>query len=135
VSIEQNKGVVREFFEALNRSDGKRVLELYADDGTCWTAGSLPFSGLHTLEETGQVMAGILGAFPRGIQFTIHGVTAEGDRVAVEAESIGEHVSGCTYTNQYHFLFVIRDGRIAQFKEYLDTQRADEVLVKRAPVA
>ncbi len=102
---------------------------MYASDGVCWTAGSLPFSGTHTLEEVGPLMEGILGAFPEGLKFTIHGITAEGDRVALEVESFGRHVSGKTYNNQYHFLMVIRDGHVHEFKEYLDTMHANEVLV------
>ncbi len=129
MSIEANKAVAREFFGALNRRDGKRVLELYAEDGVCWTAGNLPFSGTHTLEEMGPIMAEILGGFPDGLKFTLHGLTAEGDRVAIEAESYGEHKSGKIYNNRYHFLMILKDGRIKEFREYMDTLHAEEVLV------
>ena len=125
--------MAREFFVALNRADGKAVLALYANDAVCWTAGSLPFSGAHSVAEVAVIMEGILSAFPQGIQFTIKGMTAEDDRVAIEAESRGLHASGVMYENQYHFLMVIRDGRVREFKEYLDTQLAREVLVDLAP--
>ncbi len=85
------------------------------------------------MAEIEPLMGGILGAFPNGLRFTIEGMTAEGDRVAIEAESHGEHESGRVYHNQYHFLMVIRDGRIQEFKEYLDTEHAREVLVDAAP--
>ncbi len=132
MSIEENKKLARQFFEDLSRGDGAAVLDAYADDATLWTAGSLPFSGRHTLEEVGPLMAEILGAFPSGLRFTIQGITAEGDRVAVEAESHGQHASGRLYHNQYHFLMRFRDGKIREFKEYLDTMHADEVLVRGA---
>ncbi|MFQ5514880.1 MAG: nuclear transport factor 2 family protein [Myxococcota bacterium] len=135
MSIEANKAVAREFMEALSRADGKRVMELYAPDAICWTAGTLPFSGEHRLDEIGPLMEGILGAFPEGLRFTVRQMTAEGERVAIEAESFGRHVSGKTYRNQYHFLMVIRDGRIHEFKEYMDTMHAKEVLVDAAPQA
>jgi hypothetical protein len=48
-------------------------------------------------------------------------MTAEGDRVAVEAESKARLANGTLYHNRYHFLFVVRDGRIQVVKEYLDT--------------
>jgi ketosteroid isomerase-like protein len=105
------------------------VLDLYAADGTCWTAGSLPFSGTRNLAEIALLMEGILSAFPEGLGFTVKAMTAEGDRVAIEAESFGRHVSGRTYNNQYHFLMVIRDGKVREFKEYFDTMHANEVLV------
>ena len=60
--------------------------------------------------------------------FTVRGMTAEGDRVAVEAECLGAHVSGKTYAQRYHFLFVIRDGKIHEMREYFDTMHANDVL-------
>ena len=80
MDIERNKAVAREFFDALNRADGKAVLALYAEDAVCWTAGSLPFSGSHGVAEIAVIMVGILSAFPQGIQLSIKGMTAEGAR-------------------------------------------------------
>ena len=70
----------------------------------------------------------VLDVFPKGIHFTIKELTAEGDRVAIEAESRGEHVSGKTYANQYHFLMRLRDGKIIEFKEYMDTEMVTDIL-------
>ena len=56
------------------------------------------------------------------------GLTAEGDRVAVEAESYAKMKNGKTYQNTYHFLFIVRDGKIQSVKEYLDTIHANAVL-------
>jgi ketosteroid isomerase-like protein len=55
-------------------------------------------------------------------------MTAEGERVAVEARSQGQHVSGALYSNDYHFLFVFRDGKLAVLKEYMDTERVTDIL-------
>ena len=55
-------------------------------------------------------------------------MTAEGERVALEAESHGTHKSGKKYNNHYHFLFRIRDGKIAEIREYADTAHARDVL-------
>jgi ketosteroid isomerase-like protein len=132
MSVDENKRIARELLEALGRADTKKVLELYAEDFELWTPGNLPFSGIHTREEIAPMMDGILGAFPAGLSFAITGMTAEGDRVAVEAESRGEHASGELYHNRYHFLLVIRDGRIRRLKEYMDTLHAREVLVEGA---
>ena len=50
------------------------------------------------------------------------------DHVAVEAESKATLVNGLPYHNRYHFLFVVRDGRIQVVKEYLDTLHAANAL-------
>ena len=63
-----------------------------------------------------------------GLRVTPTGLTAEGDRVAVEAESFAKMKNGKTYQNKYHFLFIVRDGKIQSVKEYLDTIHANEVL-------
>ena len=55
-------------------------------------------------------------------------MTAEGDRVAVEARSSAEHVNGKSYRNEYHFLFVAKNGKLWRVKEYLDTMHANEVM-------
>ena len=126
---ETNKQIAREFFAALSRTDTGAVAKMYADDFTLWTAGTLPLSGSFTRAQALRAMDQILGLFPEGLAFTIKGITAEGERVAVEAESHGLHVSGKTYHNQYHFLLIIRDGKVRQLKEYMDTMHANEVLI------
>jgi uncharacterized protein len=129
---EESRRVALEFFAALNRADSKAVGNLYADDGYLWTAGTMPISGTFTKAQAMQGMEAILSYFPEGITFTIKGMTVEGERVAIEAESHGRHISGKPYHNQYHFLMIVRGGKVAAFKEYLDTQHAYEVLVASA---
>jgi ketosteroid isomerase-like protein len=129
MTIEANKELARQFIDALSRADSDWVLDHYADDMRMWTAGSLPISGEHDKSEIRAMMDGILGAFPNGLNFSVTALTAEGDRVAIEAESRGTHVSGKPYRNQYHFLMRIRDGLVIELKEYLDTLHANEVLL------
>ena len=58
----------------------------------------------------------------------LHGINTGRQRVELLVHH-GRHVSGQPYRNQYHFLMRIRDGRISEFKEYLDTQLAARVLL------
>jgi len=129
MSIEANKQLALEFIAALSRADTEWVLDHYADDMVMWTAGSLPFSGVHTRDEIRSLMDGILGAFPDGLRFSVRSLTAEQDRVAIEASSRGVHTSGKRYENEYHFLMRIRGDKIVELKEYLDTLHAREVLL------
>jgi len=127
--LADNRRIVRELFDALSRSDVETVDRLYADDFEIWTAGTMPFSGRHDKAYAIGATHMILGAFPQGLAFTIDAMTAEGDRVAIEAHSDGAHVSGTHYHNEYHFLLRIRDGQVVEFKEYMDTALATKVLV------
>ena len=127
-NLDANNAIARKFFEYLSAGDAAGLLSIYSDDFTCWTAGSLPFSGTHPRAEIAAMVNGVVSVFPKGWRFTVRALTAEGERVAVEAESVGEHVSGRTYNQKYHFLFVVRDGKIREMREYFDTQHASEVL-------
>jgi uncharacterized protein len=126
--LECNKAVVRKFFDYLSKGNIDALMGLYSDSFTLWVAGSLPFSGVHRREVIPGMVAGVRSVFPQGIRYTPRSMTAEDDRVAVEADLCGEHVSGKTYDNQLHYLFIIRDGKIESFKEYFDTMHAHDVL-------
>ncbi|MDR3419145.1 MAG: nuclear transport factor 2 family protein [Nevskia sp.] len=125
---QNNKQRVREFFDALNRGDVAAVVDAYDDEGYCLTMGNTLISGKSTKEQVRQAAGMIFQAFPQGIRFTIDAMTAEGERVAVEAHSEGLHASGRVYGNQYHFLFQYRDGRLLVLKEYMDTERVTDIL-------
>jgi ketosteroid isomerase-like protein len=124
-----NKEIVRRFFSHLTSGDADALLELYADDVECWTAGDLPFSGVHPRAELRAMIDGVVAVVPHGWKFSITTLTAEDDRVAAEAEVVGEHIGGRTYHQRYHFLFWIRDGKIRRFHEYFDTKHAADVLL------
>ena len=49
------------------------------------------------------------------------------DRVALEAYSNANLANGNKYNNTYHFLFVVKNGKIKVIKEYMDTQHAAHV--------
>ncbi len=129
MSIEsRNKQLVREFFALLNRGDVPGIVAAYAEDGRLRTMGRTLISGTFTREQIQAAAGGIYQVFPQGLSFTIDAMTAEGERVAVEAHSRGRHVSGVTYSNEYHFLFVFRDGRLLELREYMDTERVTDIL-------
>lgn len=123
-----NKARVEAFFDAMNRGDTRAIVDAYAEDGHVWTTGHTLISGKYTKAQIREAAGAIFQSFPQGIRFTITGMTAEGERVAVEAESCGQHVSGKVYSNEYHFLFIFRDGQLVALKEYMDTERVTDIL-------
>ncbi len=128
MSIEANKKMIQDFFEALSVADVDRIVDAYAEDGTCWTSGNFPLSGTVGKAQIRENAKGVLSVFPDKLKFTIHQMIAEDDRIVVEAESYGQHASGQVYNNQYLFLFRLRDGKIVEMKEYMDTMHANDVL-------
>jgi len=125
---DQNKKITKEFFEALSNGSDK-YLDFYTDESIIWTAGNNAMGGTRTKEEVVGFAQNILSAFPTGITFNIKGMTAEDERVAVEINGEAMHASGATYNNQYHFLLIIKDEKILELKEYMDTQLAAKILL------
>ena len=125
---EKNKEIAIKFFEALS-SGSETYLDFYNDDSIIWTAGENEIGGTRTKKEIIDFAQGILEAFPNGIEFKITGITAENERVAVEVAGDAIHVSGKPYNNFYHFLLKIKNGKIIELKEYMDTQLASKILL------
>lgn len=125
---EPNKAFVRRFFKAMNEGDVAFLVDAYADEGCLQTMGNTLISGVYTREQVNAAAGGIYEAFPEGLSFTIIDMVAEGDKVAVEATSEGAHISGQTYSNEYHFLFILKEGKVLRLKEYMDTERATDIL-------
>ncbi len=127
MSAENNKQLVRKLFEEMNTGDIHKYLALLPDDYTHTIPGKSAFAGTRTKAQMVEELQGTGAMFPKGLKITIKGMIAEGDRVAVEAESYGETTAGTVYNNEYHWLFEIRDGKIQSAREYMDTAHALEV--------
>jgi len=123
-----NRTRVANFFKALNTGDIDALVNTYADEGVVQTMGNTLISGQSNKGQIRSAIGGIYDVFPSGLEFTVLGMVAEGDKVAVEAVSVGEHVSGQTYSNDYHFLFEFKQGELVKLKEYMDTEQVTDVL-------
>jgi len=116
--IEANKAVVRRYMQAVIDGDIDTIEALQHPDVKWWVLG---FGDMDRATFTASVKGGLIAASERRVEIT--GLTAEGDRIAVEAWS--EMIfPDKVYRNQYHNLLVIRDGLIVEGREYMDTRAA-----------
>ncbi|WP_371433422.1 nuclear transport factor 2 family protein [Novosphingobium sp.] len=116
--IEANKNVARRYMQAVVDGDIATVEALQHPDCTWWILGVGDISRQQFIDS---VRDGLLTANKRVAE--IVGLTAEGDRVAVEVR--GEMTFPNTvYRNEYHNLLIVRDGLILSGKEYMDTRAA-----------
>ncbi|MGP3706229.1 nuclear transport factor 2 family protein [Gordonia paraffinivorans] len=132
VSIEQeNKALVSEFMEVFSRGDVEAILSFLAPTATWWVGGTIEgISGTKNKEEFGAMLSGLSATTKTGaIALKPLAFTAEGERVAVETESHSEMSNGKVYNNLYHFVFIVRDGKIHEVKEYLDTEHTRAVFL------
>ena len=126
--IDGNKKLVEEFFNLLSIGSEK-YLDFYTEESVIWTAGENAIGGSRNKDEVIGFAANILDSFPKGINFKIMNLVAENEYVAVEVEGTAIHISGKPYNNKYHFLIRIKNGKIIELKEYMDTELAAKVLL------
>jgi len=125
--IEKNKELVQDFFNLLS-SGSDKYLDYYTDESVIWTAVKT-LSGVQDQRVRLLALQKCLDSFPEGISFKVVNLVAENDCVAAEVEGSATHVSGKPYNNKYHFLLKIKDNKILELKEYMDTQLAAKVLL------
>ena len=124
----KNKKLVEDFFRILS-SGSQDYLDFYTEESIIWTAGENAIGGSRSKSEVVGFAKSILDSFPDGISFKVVNLVAENDCVAAEVEGSAMHVSGKPYNNKYHFLLKIKDNKILELKEYMDTQLAAKVLL------
>ena len=122
-----NRATVERFYALMNQRRLDEMWELFAADAT-WSGGGNPPARLDPIAKMQGIIVDPMPIFVTGgIDFTLHAMTAEGDRVAAEVSSHAELTTGAVYANQYHMLFVFRGGEIIEVKEYNDTLHARKV--------
>ena len=120
MSIERNKQVVRDWFAAVNAGDEAAILAMTSEDFTFLTMARGPERLLYNWdrEQFAKVPSSMSQVLVSPIQLQINAMTAEGERVAVEAETDSTMLSGKRYNNAYHFVFKLRDGKFTEVREY-----------------
>jgi ketosteroid isomerase-like protein len=133
MSLERtNQEIVARFWDAFSRNDHEDALALLDDrEFTWWILGSpqkFCLAGARDKAAFRELLSGVSSNTRDGIRMNPSGWTTQGERVAMEAESHAQMSNGKAYNNLYHFLHIVRDGKIRMVKEYLDTQHATEIL-------
>jgi ketosteroid isomerase-like protein len=138
MSIEDNLQIVKDFFAAMGRGDKQGLLELSAEDiewiipGKDWPlAGTYRgHAGLADLLQKASKM--VETSFPKPPEFV-----AQGDRVLVVGFATGRiKASNRTFEDDWVFAITVRNGKVTNIREYIDTQalaRASEMAASPKP--
>jgi FMN-dependent NADH-azoreductase len=127
MSISAMKAMVEKFCRDFSDGNVEGVLAAMAETATWRVMGSFPLAGARDRQEFGRSIANMRSSIPEGVRMTPGSMTAEGDRVAVEAEAFGKLTNGKIYHSPLHLLVEIRDGKIQAVREYMDTYHVYEV--------
>ena len=125
------RAVLARYLDALLAGDIDAVRDSFAPDATWTLRGDLPIAGTyHGRDAIVDDFLGSAGALfePGSQQFEFPTLLADGDTVALEWTVRARSAGGEEYDNAYCGIFVVRDGRIAEVREYLDTEHARRVL-------
>ena len=125
--IETNRAVALGLLACMNQQDYERLWSEFLTEESTWTLiakGAEPMRGRAIPDFFGGGGA-IFEAGAPTIEVT--GVTAEGDRVAIEGTGRGRLRNGRDYDNSYHFLMIVRDGRVLSIREYMDSEHVADV--------
>jgi uncharacterized protein len=125
------RNVLLAYLDALVAGDVERIADSFSEHATWWLHGSLPLAGIRRGRQAIlDFLTGAGGLYAPGTQrFEFGEIIAEGDRAVLEWQVKGtSSATGLAYDNEYCGVFVIRDGRITEVREYLDSLHAAEVL-------
>jgi uncharacterized protein len=133
---ESAKGVVRAYFEAVNKGHlTDDLLDFMTDDVTWWIQKASPSAGIYEGKAGVKRLFSIdIPIFSAPLQVKILRMVGEGDTVVAEAEITTANKDGEQYVNQYSFWIDVRDGKICRVREYLDTLYAQQVLFDPAGI-
>jgi ketosteroid isomerase-like protein len=129
MGIEQNKQLIVTYFERVNRGDKQPILGCLTEDFVFQGMGRHPDWMRYSWdrERFADAPRDMSTKMKSPIQLKLLGMIAEGDRVAVQAESYCQMANGKIYDNAYHFVFTVREGKICEVLEYCCTYTVFEV--------
>ncbi len=117
------KRIVQQWFDCVAKNDGEGLFALFADDVVYHLKGSTPVSGTYRGKQS--IAEDFFIPWRRQIDgdlvVTVDELIGEGERVVALGRGKAKTVFGLPYDNDYAFVFRVRDGRIVEVIEYLDT--------------
>jgi hypothetical protein len=124
MSTQKNVQIVRDFFAAMGRGDRQGLMALSAEDIAWIIPGEdWPLAGTHRghegLKDLLQKAAEMVEtSFPKPPEFV-----AQGDRVLVVGFATGRiKATNRTFKDDWVFAITVRDGKLTNIREYIDTQ-------------
>jgi len=125
---DKDRDVAIAFVEAMGRNDLDTVAACMAPDGVLVAMGKGKFAGEHSPEMIAGSIKAMRKMLPGGLNFTIGSVTAQGDRVVIEARCSADIGEEEPFENDYVFVVSMKDGKIQRCHEYYCTALAEEKL-------
>lgn len=127
VGAQENVEVVRRGYEAFNAGDMATLADLFAEDAVWYAAGSGVLSGMKQGRDEILAYFGELGSRSQGsFQAEVQDIVG-GENHTVGIQRSHAKNNGKTLDSATAIAFVLRDGKVAEGREYFDdTAKADD---------
>jgi ketosteroid isomerase-like protein len=124
MSTQENVRIVKDFFAAMGSGDKQRLLSLVAEDIEWIVPGEdWPLAGTHRGHAG---LADVLKKASEEVEMTYPEppeFVAQGDRVLVVGVATGKiKATNKTFEDHWVFDIAVRDGKVTNIREYIDTQ-------------
>jgi len=133
MTAQDNKQQMRQVFAELERGNPRPFVDSFADDVRWTVMGTTPWS--RTYDGKAAVLSDLLGPLrerlAHSVRVTPTRILADEDCVVVEARGEATTKGGQPYNNTYCWIFRLRDGKVREITEHLDTELAATVLGAR----
>jgi ketosteroid isomerase-like protein len=121
---EMNKQIALDAYAALKAGDVPSYFNAMAEEVTVTYFGSHRFSRTFAgkLDIMENFIPPLLDRLEGPIKITVTNAIAEGDQVFVEAQGESRTKDGLDYNNLYGIVLRMKDGKIVEIREYMDTE-------------
>jgi ketosteroid isomerase-like protein len=126
----ENKQLMQNIFLELAKGNSQPLRDSLAENCNWTVSGTTAWSGTYTGKQAilTRLLIPLREKLAGQYTNTAHRFIAEGDLVVVECQGHSTTKTGMPYNNKYCFIFRIRDGKLLEVTEYMDTQLAANVL-------
>jgi ketosteroid isomerase-like protein len=123
-STESNKQIVLRAYASLKEGNVTGYFDSMADDITLTYFGNHLFTGTYHGKQDilDNYVPVLLNRLDGPIKITVTNAIAEGDQVFVEAAGESQTKDGLDYNNLYGIVLRLKDGKIKEVREYMDTE-------------
>lgn len=127
-----SKEVAASFFDKLCSGDFAGGFNTLSEDATWSIIGKTPLSKRFTRQGLLDEMIPMLSTFKVPVQMGVDEIIAEGDRAVVLAHVHGVGPYGAAYDQDtYCFVLRIKNDKVTEIVEYLDTVAVEEAMCGR----
>jgi ketosteroid isomerase-like protein len=136
MTADANKQIVIDMWKSFSTRDAARIEPFFSDDAV-WVAPQDNATAKFLGERSGmigsaQIVRFILEQFPkvfvRDVKLDFKGIYGDDETVVVELVLSATVSNGRPYKNDYCFIHILRDGKVVEIREFMDTYNGHRMI-------